>query len=135
MTHTTTRLAFRRDSNPVLVAILAELERRELSQGPSFVIRPVGSRTERLRGTRGPLVAGYRRAWIRPSLWRVADVVYRGRLAWPVRLMSWLLVGVPAWLIERWLVVPAILLSELVWIAVMQLTWRRDRVRRSDRAL
>jgi hypothetical protein len=49
--------------------------------------------------------------------------------------MSWLLVGVPAWLIERWLVVPAILLSELVWLAVMQLTWRRDRVRRSDRAL
>jgi hypothetical protein len=128
VTHTTTRLAFGRDSNPVLVAILAELARRELAQGPSFVIRPVGSRAERLRGTRGPLAAGYRRA---PSLWRVAHVVYRGRLALPVRLMRWLLVGVPAWLIERWLVLPAILLSELVWIIVMQLIWRRDRVRRS----
>jgi hypothetical protein len=133
VTSTTTRLAFGRDSNPVLVAILEELERRELAQGPSFVIRPAGDRAQRVG--RRTLFRQSRTASIRSRLWRLADVVYRGRLGWHVRVMSWLLVGVPAWLMGPWLVVPAILLSELVWIAVMQLTWRRERGRRPDGTL
>jgi hypothetical protein len=53
--------------------------------------------------------------------------LYRGRLSWQVRIPSWLLLAVPAWFIHPWLVVPAILLAELAWIAAMQWSWRRDR--------
>jgi hypothetical protein len=63
-------------------------------------------------------------------MWRTADVVYRGRLAWPIRVVSWLLVGVPAWLVSPWLVVPAMIGSELAWIVVMQVMWLRRRARR-----
>ena len=128
---TKTRLGFGRSANPVLVAILAELGRREVPHGPTFVIRPAGSRAERKRA-HGPVVLAYRRARIRSPLWRVTDVVYRGQVAWPLRALSWVVVGVPAWLISPWLVVPAILLAELVWIGFMQWTWRRDRARRGD---
>jgi hypothetical protein len=30
------------------------------------------------------------------------------------------LVGIPVWFIDPWLVVPALLVTELVWIAVLQ---------------
>lgn len=132
VTHSTTSMGFGRDTNPVLVAILAEVEGRKIPQGQSFEIRPACDRAERIRRTHGPLDRGYRRAWIRPRLWRIDDVAYAGRLGWPVRLLSWMLLGVPAWIITPWLVVPAIAASELVWIVFMQWTWRRTRARQRD---
>ena len=54
---TTTTLTFARPTNPVFRAIQAELDRRKISQGPSFVIRPVGTRAERMKDSRTPLGA------------------------------------------------------------------------------
>jgi len=134
--HTTTSFRFGRDTNPVLVAILAEVGRREIPQGQTFVIRPAGDRAERLRRSQGPPGRGlYRRMWIRPHLWRIAHVLYRGQLGWPLRLLSWMVLGLPAWFITPWLVLPAIAVSELAWIIFMQWTWRRDRARRGHAAL
>ena len=95
--------------------------------------RPAGTRAERLREGQSPL-REHRRAWIgdwiRFRTWHVADVVYRGRLAWPIRVVSWLLVGVPAWFVSPWLVVPAIICTELAWIVFMQVMWLRSQARR-----
>jgi hypothetical protein len=133
VTRTKTAYGFGRVSNPVFVAITTELDRREVRQGPPVVIRPAGTRAERLRAGQGPL-REYRRGWIggwiRIRLWSVADVVYRGRLAWPIRIVSWLLVGIPAWFVLPWLVVPAIICAELAWIVVMQVMWLRLQARR-----
>ena len=46
--------------------------------------------------------------------------VYRGELTRPLRALSWILVAVLAWLASPWLVLPAILVSELVRIVVMR---------------
>jgi len=69
--HTTTTFGFGRDSHPVLIAIREELVRAGIPRGESFVIRPVGTREERTRGSH----CGYwrpsserlvlRRRWIR----------------------------------------------------------------------
>ena len=133
MARTKTTYGFGRVTNPVFVAITTELDRRKVRQGPAFVIRPAGTRAERLREGQGPLREhrrGWIGAWIRFRLWPVTDVVYRGHLAWPIRVVSWLLVGVPAWFVSPWLVVPAIICSELAWIVVMQVMWLRLRSRR-----
>ena len=49
---TTTTLAFGRRTNPVVRAIGVELEGRNVPEGPSFVIRPAGTRAERTKGSR-----------------------------------------------------------------------------------
>ena len=133
VTRTKTTYGFGRVTNPVFVAITTELDRRKVRQGSAFVIRPAGTRAERLREGQSPL-REHRRAWIgdwiRFRTWHVADVVYRGRLAWPIRVVSWLLVGVPAWFVSPWLVVPAIICTELAWIVFMQVMWLRSQARR-----
>jgi hypothetical protein len=133
VTRTKTTHGFGRVTNPVFVEIMTELDRREVRQGPNFVIRPAGIRAERLREEQG-LLREYRRGSIgdriRFRMWPVTDVLYRGQLAWPIRIVSWLLVGVPAWFVSPWLVVPAIIGSELAWIVVMQVMWLRLRSRR-----
>ena len=133
---TTTTLAFGRRTNPVFRAIGAELDRRRIPRGPAFEIRPPGTRAERLREGRGS-PGELKRAGIligmRVRMWRVTDVVYRGQLAWPLRALSWILVASLAWLASPWLVLPAIVASELVWIVVMR--WSspgRDTVRSTD---
>jgi hypothetical protein len=128
-------LGFGSSRDPVLVAILAELTRRRIIQRPSFVIRPAGTRAERMRTSSGVL---YRTGWLRLVPWRIAswrigDVVYRGRLAWPLRLLGWVLVGIPVWFIGPWLVVPALLTTEIVWILIMQWSWIRERARQRRR--
>jgi hypothetical protein len=132
---TSHRLGFGTSRDPVLVAILAELSRRGITQRPSFMIRPAGTRADRMRTSSGVL---YRMTWFRLSpwrivSWRIADVVYRGRLAWPLRLLGWVLVGIPVWFIDPWLVVPALLATEIVWIGIMQWSWMRRRHRQQPR--
>jgi hypothetical protein len=61
------------------------------------------------------------------------DDLYGGRLAWRVRIPSWLILALPAWFIDPWLVLPAIVLTEVVWIIAMQWSWRRDQLRASQR--
>lgn len=126
-TRPTTTLGFGRDTDPVLVAILTELDDRRSPQDQPFVIRPAGDRAERVGS--GTLFRESRTAPIRFGLWRVAEVVYRRRLGWPVRLLSWTLLGVPAWFITPWLVLPAIAVAELAWIAFLQWSWRQEQAR------
>ena len=53
---------------------------------------------------------------------------FLGGLAWPVRLTSWIVVAALAWLASPWLVLPAIVASELVWLAVMRWSSRGRRL-------
>jgi hypothetical protein len=52
---TTTTLAFGRRTNPVFPAIAAELDRRNVPEGQSFVVRPAGTRAQRTKESRRPL--------------------------------------------------------------------------------
>jgi hypothetical protein len=130
VTDTTTTFGFGRDTDPVLVAIREGLERANVPRGEPFVIRPAGTRQERMRGSRTSL----NRAWpglrARLGLRNVVDRLYRGRLSWRIRVASWLLLAVPAWFIEPWLVAPAFVLAEVAWIIGLQWSLRRSRDRR-----
>jgi hypothetical protein len=50
---TTTSFGFGRRTNGVLIAMRAELESRTIPPGPSFMIRPAGTRAERTKGSQG----------------------------------------------------------------------------------
>lgn len=119
---TTTTLAFGRRTNPVFRAIRAELDSRNVPEGPSFVIRPAGTRAQRMRESRGSL--GLYRSYGRIGrLWHGPTLsVYRIEVASPVRLSSWIVVAALAWLVSPWLVVPAIVASELVWIVMTRVS-------------
>jgi hypothetical protein len=131
VTHTTTTFGFGRDTDPVLVAIRDGLDRANVPRGEPFVIRPAGTRQERTRGSRAP----FNRAWPgHPARLALRDAVgrlYRGQLSWRIRIASWLVLAVPAWLVEPWLVVPAIVLAEVAWIIGLQWSWRRSQDRRA----
>lgn len=117
---TTTTLAFGRRTNPIFRAIGAELDRRNVPEGPSFVIRPAGTRAQRVKGSRGSL-GGYRRyGRIGRLRHRATLFFFPGGLAWPLRLFSWIVAAALAWRASPWLVLPAIVASELVWLVVMR---------------
>lgn len=124
--HTTTAFGFSKDTDPVLVAIRDGLERAGVPRGEPFVIRPPGTREERAKGSHAAL---YRDGWRRRRvlLWRREAVyrLYHGRVAWRVRIASWLILAVPVWFVEPWLVLPAIVLVEVAWI--IGLRWSRRR--------
>ena len=117
---TRTTLAFGRRTNPVFRAIRAELDRRTVPEGPSFVIRPVGTRPQRMKGSRGSLGVYRRYGWIGRLRHRVAPPVHRVKLAWPLRALGWTMVAALSWLASPWLVLPAIVASEFVWLVVMR---------------
>ena len=133
VTRSATSYGFGRRTNPILLSIRAELERRNIPQGPPFTIRPAGTRTERMKGSQGVLYRSGGTAWIRLRLWRATDVIYRGIPAWPLRITSWILFAVPAWFVSPWLVLPAVLAAELAWIAGLRWLWHRHRARRGSR--
>lgn len=128
VTRTTTSFGFGKRSNPILVAMRAELEWRKIPEGLPFVIRPVGAREDRTKDSCGVLNRRSRIAWIRLRLWTVTNLLYRGKLAWPVRVISWLIVGVPAWFVSPWFALPAVIAAELAWIAALQLMWHRNQL-------
>jgi hypothetical protein len=113
--------------DPVHLAIREALGRAGVPSGEPFEIRPAGTREERTAGSLEYLEVAS--AWARPRhrARRALDALYRGRLSWWVRILSWLLLAVPAWFIHPWLVVPAVLVAELAWIAALQWSWRRTR--------
>ncbi|MET1010845.1 MAG: hypothetical protein ABWY83_00560 [Actinomycetota bacterium] len=117
---TTTTLAFGRRTNPVFRAIGEELEGRNIPEGPSFVIRPAGTRAQRMNGSRGSLGVYKRSGRIGLLRHRAALSVSRIELAWPLRVLGWVVVAALAWLASPWLVLPAIVASELVWLVVMR---------------
>jgi hypothetical protein len=78
VTHDATLLGFARVSSPVLIALIRSLERASVTQGESFVVRPAGTREERM----GPpavlrQVPAWRRILFRPGSF--TDRLYRGR--------------------------------------------------------
>jgi hypothetical protein len=127
-----TTFAFGSRRSPVLLALKERLELAGVRQGESFVVRLPGTRAERIRGSRAVAVfrPDTRLSRIRRRVVELDERLHRGQLAWRVRLPSWLLLAVPAWFINRWLVVPAVLVAELAWIAGLQWSWHRERHRR-----
>lgn len=116
---TRTTLAFGRRTNPVFRAIRAELDRRTVPEGPSFVIRPAGT-CPADEGV-AQISRVYRRVGRIGRLWHGAPLsLYRVELASPLRVLSWIVVAALAWLASPWLVLPAIVASELVWIVVVR---------------
>ena len=129
----TSLLGFGRDSDPVFVALRGALERAAITQREPFVVLPQGTRQGRTAHMIAPLKRRTRWSKARFRLREAMDDLYRGRLAWRVRIPSWLILAVPAWFIDPWLVLPAIVLAEVVWIIAMQWSWRRDQLRASQR--
>ncbi len=128
VTHTTTTFGFGRDGDPVLVAIRKWLEQANVPSGEPFAIRPAGTREQRLGSSTAYLrTSPVRHA--RVTMRMAADELYRGQLSWAVRIPSWLVVAVPAWFIEPWLVLPAIALAEVAWIVGLRWSFRRARDR------
>lgn len=132
--HETTLLGFGKDSDPVLVALWDALERAGITQLEPFVVRLEGTRQERIEKmahTVAPLKRQTRWTHVRISLRQATDDLYRGRLSWRVRIPSWLILAVPAWFMDPWLVPPAIVLAEIGWIVALRWSWRRDQLRTS----
>lgn len=117
---TTTTLTFGKRTNPVFRAICAELDRRNAPEGPTFVIRPAGTRAERTNGSRERLALHRHEGRIGHLRHRAMLFLFLGGPAWPVRLTCWIVFAALAWLASPWLVLPAIIASELVWLAVMR---------------
>lgn len=108
----------RKRTDPIFRAIGAELDRRTVPEGPSFVIRPAGTRAQRTKESRRSLGV-YKRVGRIGRLWCGAPLSFsRVQLASPLRVLSWIVVAALAWLASPWLVLPAIVASELVWIVV-----------------
>lgn len=129
---TTTTLAFGRRTNPVFRSIGEELDRRNVPEGPSFVIRPAGSRAQRMKESHGSLEVYKSYGRIGRLRHRVVPAGYRIELAWPLRALGWIVVAALAWLASPWLVVPAIVASELAWLVVMRSTPGRRTVHTGD---
>jgi hypothetical protein len=134
ISHKETTFAFGSRRNAVFQALKARLELAGVVQGEPFVEMLPGTREQRL----GRSVAVSRAetsglqalAGLRHRLARLDQDLHRGQLSWRIRVASWLLLAAPAWLISKWLVLPAVLLAEAVWIVGLQWSWRRQRHRR-----
>ena len=96
------------------------------------MIRPAGTRAQRTPGSEEALHESGGTARIRFELWRASDLLYRGELAWRVRFISWLVLGIPAWFVSPWLVLLAIVAAELTWIVALRWIWHRNRARRDS---
>jgi hypothetical protein len=80
VTHDTTLLRFGRVSNPVLIALIRSLEQASVTQGEPFVVRPAGTREERMGESARRLyrqIPAWRRIRFRPGSF--TDRLLRGR--------------------------------------------------------
>src|SRR6476620_9155512 len=132
--HDTSLLGFGKGSDPVFVALRETLERARVFQLEPFDIRPEGTRQERIARTSMLFEHPTRWRSARFRLREVTEYLYRGQVYWRVRIPSWLVLAVPAWFIEPWLVLPAIVVVEIGWIVALQWSWRRDQRRAKQRS-
>jgi hypothetical protein len=129
VSHGETTLSFSSDRDPVLVAVRGRLEQGHTPQAAPFLVAFPGTREERRKAS---VLAGYqavrfpRLPRLRGNAARLDERLHRGHIHWWIRIGSWLLLAVPAWFIEPWLVVPAVALVEIAWIAGLQWSWYRD---------
>jgi hypothetical protein len=131
--HDATLLGFGKGSDPVFVALRETLERAPVVQLEPFVIRPQGTRQDRTAATSMLFEHPTRWRSARSRLREVTEYLYRGHVYWRVRIPSWLILAVPAWFIEPWLVIPAIVVAEVGWIVALQWSWHRDQRRARQR--
>ena len=120
---TSTDLQFGRARNPVLIAIIAELERLGVPREAPFEVYRAGTREERV--SRTTFAPTRQTPWkkLRRRLEVSLEALYAGsQLSWEVRLGSWLVLATLAWFVDPWLVGPAILLAEGLWIAFFHWT-------------
>jgi hypothetical protein len=115
------------------------LELAGVSQGDPFVETLPGTRAERLGGGvvlnysgdgRFGVLTGLRR-----RLRNLDEHIHHARIKWWIRVASWSLLAVPAWFINPWLAVPAVMLVEVAWVVGLQWSWHRGRHRRVGRPL
>ena len=130
--HRKITFSFSSRRDPVFLAIT---ERLELAgpQGEPFVESLPGTREERL-GRRGrsrvyrararPIRLAQR---LRRRLAPVDEELHHGKIHWWIRVGSWALPAVPLAFVSSWLVLPAILAVEILWVVGLQWSCRRTR--------
>jgi len=138
ISHQETTFSFASRRDPVFRATSERLELVDPPQGEPFVEVLPGTREERLGGSRrmliyrshaGPLGLVHR---LRRRLARLDEDLHHGQITWWIRIGSWALLAVPAWLVSPWLALPAVLLVEVTWVVALQRSWHRDGQRRPD---
>ena len=127
-----TTLPFNRDRDPEFRAVVDRLRADDVPAGAPFEVLLPGTREQRRRGrvTLGVQYAGPA-SWLhnpggRLRAWE-GELYSGNNLAWRVRLISWLLLAIPAWFVSPWLVLPAIVLAEIAWIVALRRVAHRDR--------
>jgi hypothetical protein len=136
--HQETTFSFASRRDPVFRAMSERLELVGPPFGEPFVEVLPGTREERLGGSRGvfrlqtgPLGEVQR---LRGRLVSLDEELHRGQITWWIRIGSWALLAVPAWLVSPWLALPAVLLVEVTWVVALQWSWHRERKGRSARS-
>jgi hypothetical protein len=134
---TDTTLSFRGPRDPVLRVLRARLETEHVPEGEPFVVTLEGSRQERLKGGQAGLRSHPIGALngLRFRLRQLNKRLHHGQIHWWIRLGSWALLAVPAWFVNPWLVMPAILAVEAAWIVGLQWSWRKEERRRVGGAM
>jgi hypothetical protein len=139
ISHEETTFSFASRRDPIFRAMRERLELAGAERGDPFVETLPGTRAERL-GDGGLLYnadTGRFRglAGLRRRLQSLDEHIHYAQIKWWIRVVSWLLLAVPAWFISPWLAVPAVVLVEVAWVVGLQWSWHRDRHRRVARPL
>ncbi|TMK85053.1 MAG: hypothetical protein E6G40_11040 [Actinobacteria bacterium] len=131
--HRKTTFSFSSRRDPVFWELSERLQLTGAPQREPFVESLPGTREERMaRGRRsgvyrvqaGPLGALQR---LRCRISGLDEELHHGRIHWWIRVGSWALLAVPLAFVSPWLVLPAILAVEILWVVGLQWSWRRTR--------
>jgi hypothetical protein len=126
--HRTTDVRFRSARSPVYLALRRRLEASRAAVGEPFHESVPGSREERLGRSVGVLhFPTGRIARLRGRLASLDHDLHHGNIHWWIRVGTWLLLAIPAWFVNPWLVIPAIVCVEIAWIVGLRWSWRRSR--------
>ena len=138
ISHRETTFSFASSRDPVFRSMTGRLELAGATQGEPFVEMLPGTREERL----GSSVAVFRvaprgfrtLARLRGRLLTLDEHLHQGQIHWWIRVGSWLLLAVPAWFIRHWLVLPAVVVVEVAWVAGLWWSRHRDKIRQEARS-
>jgi hypothetical protein len=124
--HRATEFAFRGRRDPVYLAMREGLGRSRAVPGAPFREVLPGTRESRLgQGTAVLVYRPGRLGRLRGRLARLDHDLHHGSITWWIRVTSWLLLAVPAWFVNPWLVLPAVGVVEVAWVIGLQWSWRR----------
>ncbi len=127
--HEETELRFSGNRDPVFAAIRGHLGQTSAVRAAPLREQLPGTREDRHgSGERVLRLHGRGSGSLRQLGWRLRSVdhqIHHGHIHWWVRLGSWALLAVPAWLVSPWLVIPVIVLVKAAWVIGLQWSWRR----------